>query len=73
MKKRQINKAKRVAHSCRNNGTCNYCKGSRLQSSEATLLQAQKAMVSAAEQELEAQGKIDGWDIDVAQYKMEDR
>ena len=66
MKKRQINKAKRVDHSCRNNGTCNYCKGSRLH-------QAQKAMVSAAEQELEAQGKIDGWDIDVAQYKMEDR
>ena len=30
-------------------------------------------MVSAAQQELEFQGKIDGWDIDVAQYRMEDR
>ena len=30
MKKRQINKAKRVDHSCKNNGTCGYCKSSRL-------------------------------------------
>ena len=63
MKKRQINKAKRVDHTCRNNGTCDYCKGSRLH-------QAQKAMVSASEQE---DNYDPGWDIDVAQYKMEDR
>lgn len=30
MKKRQINIAKRVDHSCRNNGTCAYCTASRL-------------------------------------------
>jgi hypothetical protein len=62
MKKRKVNKAKRVDHTCRNNGTCDYCKGSRLH-------QAQKAMVSASQQE----DYVDGWNIDVAQYRMEDR
>ena len=88
MKKRQINKAKRVDHTCRNNGSCSYCKSSRLH-------QAQKAMVSASQQvdydlydedfDAYANGnwdgiprdikgrRDDGWDIDEAQYKMEDR
>ena len=34
MKKRQINKAKRVSNGCKNHGSCDYCKSSRTYSSK---------------------------------------
>lgn len=30
MKKRKTNKAKRVDSTCKNNGSCSYCRGNRL-------------------------------------------
>lgn len=39
MKKRKINKAKRVSRQCRNHGQCPYCRSSRLHNANVRKLE----------------------------------
>jgi len=59
MKKRKINRAKRVSNSCRNNGACPYCQSSRTHSNkrQASPLSTRKEVELAPDSATSAGGE----------------